>query len=151
MRAKLPCKNRRHGWERLCAALQADRWPPLKRPAWLVWSISLLACAMTAAALIGQLRGVSPWITLPGALAVLVIVMLATKPLCLEFPAERSTVGQLTGFVVGFIPRVFEPGGRSWSRADVAAAIREITIEQLGISRDQYREDAHFVQDLHAG
>lgn len=146
----VPRKNRREAWQRLRVALQANQWPSLKRPPWLVGIIFALFCAMLVVALVLHLDGVSPWLTLPAVLAVLGLVMLATRPLCLEFPKERATVGQLTRFVVAYCPALFGPVGRRWSRADVAAAVRELTIEELGLTQSQYREDAHFVKDLHA-
>lgn len=147
----VPRQNRRDNWERLRARLQAGQWPSLKRPSWLAVSIASLASLMVVGALILHFRGVSTWLTIPAGIAILLLVMIATRPLCLEFPRERSTVGELTRYLVAFCPTLFGPEGRRWSRTDVATAIREITIEQLGISRSDYREEAHFVRDLHAG
>ncbi len=36
------------------------------------------------------------------------------------------------------------------SRSDVAAAVKELTIAELRIRPEDYREDAHFVKDLGA-
>lgn len=85
------------------------------------------------------------------ALGVWVLGSSLTRPFSLEFPSHHATVGQLAQFLVGAAPRLFEPEGRRWSPSEVAATIRDITIEELGLKPGQYREDVGFVQDLGAG
>jgi len=36
----------------------------------------------------------------------------------------------------------------SWSPDEIAAQVKKIVMEQLGVNEDQYRTDAHFVYDF---
>lgn len=144
----VPRARRQAAWQRLASGFVADRWPDLRRPWWVKVPLSLLVCALLAGVLKLHFDGVSVWISGLFALLIWAGAILATKPFCLEFPEDRATVGQLAEFLVAFGPKLFGTENRSWTRPDVAAAIREITIEELGLKPGQYREDARFVQDL---
>lgn len=39
---------------------------------------------------------------------------------------------------------------RLYSRAEIAEHVRRITIEQLGLRPEEYREEGRFIQDFHA-
>ncbi len=144
----IPKAGRQEAWERLGAALKAKDWPDLSRPAWFMFS---MLGVFVAGGLVARFAlHVSPWWLWMG-LPLWMLMIQVSKPLCYEFPRHRSTVGQLTTFLAGAAPQLFEPAGRSWSRSEVAAVIRDMTVEELGLKPGQYREDARFVEDLAGG
>lgn len=142
-----PC--RRVHWLRLRDILHAKHWVRLKRPSWLVWTIAVVCGALVASLKLGN-EGISLWITLPALFAFWLFVLLLTRPLCLEIPPNLATVGDLTRYLLAYAPELSGSKIRPWSRADVATAIRELTVIELGVDPGDYREDAHFVKDLHA-
>jgi acyl carrier protein len=156
----IPRQRRREDWERLGLELlvgppesatkpgRGAAWPGLRRPGWLE---GLLLGMTGAAGLAALLQWRSGWAGLGVAVVTLVIEWWLTMPWCREFRRELATVGQLARRLVAIAPRIFEPEGRRWRRADVAQVVRDITIEQLGLKPEQYREDARFVEDLGAG
>ncbi len=145
LEAFVPRVGRQEAWQQIRVALQAERWPPLERPGAVQ---SGLACLFVCVAFVPLLWSWSLWITIPLASAVLAAAMALTRPLCVEFRAKHATVGQLVKFVVGAAPKLFEPQGREFSRAEIVEGIRRITIDQLGLKPEQYGEDARFVEDL---
>ena len=144
----VPRVGRQQAWERLGTALKAKEWPELNRPTWFLL-LMLGLFVGTGVALRFRLH-VSPWWFFLG-LPLWALSIQASKPLCREFPRHRSTVGQLSEFLLGAAPELFQPTGRSWSRPEVAAGIRDMTIEELGLKPGEYREDARFVGDLAGG
>ncbi|HEY5911644.1 MAG TPA: acyl carrier protein [Verrucomicrobiae bacterium] len=144
----IPRVSRQAAWTRLHTALGAQVWPELKRPWWVVLALGILGGAVLLQAVAFHLMGFSLVLGLVAGLLVWSAAIVLTKPLGVEFSRNHATVGQLAEFLVAFAP-----GGRAgpsgrWSRPDVAAAIRELTIEQLGLKPGVYREDARFIQDL---
>lgn len=73
-----------------------------------------------------------------------------TRPVHRAFPSSYSTVGQLAENLTGLAPKLFEPTGPAWTRAEVASAVRAIVVDFLDCEMT-YREDAHFVEDLGMG
>jgi len=147
----VPRAGRRKAWLELKESLSAGSWPELKRPPWLVVLLGAGFILMLLVAIKLHFDGVSYWLSFPAVFLAMAAALYLTRPLCLEFPAEQATVGQLSEFLVRAAPDLFGPEGRRWARPDVAAVIRSITIEELGLKPGQYREDAGFVQDLGAG
>ncbi len=146
----IPRKGRREQWLRLRDALQVGLGEPMKRPPLVVWLISILCSLLLIFAIMLRFDAISFWVTLPAVFVVWLLALLATRPLCLEIPPHLATVGQLTRYLVAYAPKLADAKSRGWTRADVAAAIRELTIAELGIHPQDYREDAHFVKDLRA-
>ncbi len=156
----LPRPQRRQHWERLGVALNGgpadagrqlgrlSRWPGLHRPEWLLALLTGISLAVWLVPLFWRWPG---WVSFGLAVAVFVIGHRLTQPWGREFPRELATAGQLAQRLVGIAPKLFEPEGRRWRRSDVAQIVREITIEQLGLKPEQYREDARFVEDLGMG
>ncbi|MCX6902158.1 MAG: hypothetical protein NTW03_01500 [Verrucomicrobia bacterium] len=141
----VPRVDRQKAWQQMKVALQAERWPELGRPGAV---LAGLACLFAAVAFVPLVWAWSLWITVPLAIAVWRAAFELTRPLGVEFRANCATVGQLANFVVGAAPKLFEPQGREFSRAEIVEGIRRITIDQLGLKPEQYREDARFVEDL---
>jgi acyl carrier protein len=150
-------QRRREDWERLGAELllgpleaspqlgRTSAWPGLRRPGWLE---SLVLGLVVAAGLGALFRWRSGWAGLGMAVVTVVVGWGLTVPWCREFPRELATAGQLARRLVAIAPRIFEPEGRRWRRADVALVVRDITISELGLKPEDYREDARFVEDL---
>ena len=74
----------------------------------------------------------------------------ATRACCVEFPPQEATAGDLSRWIVAHKTDLAASTPGKWTREQVAARIRDITIEQLGCA-ETYREDASFVQDLGLG
>jgi len=138
--------QRRWAWHRLGVALQSKTWIQLEHPAWLQ-AVMIGLSILTLFLVLVSRSFITPWLSAPLGLAIIVGLFQATKPLARELPKRIRTVGQLSEFLVGAAPRLFEPNGRRWTRPEVAKVIREIVIEELGIKPNEYREDASFVKD----
>lgn len=48
-------------------------------------------------------------------------------------------------------PFLQSASGRNWTRDNVAARVKQLVKDQLGISEEKYREDADFIRDLGIG
>ena len=148
----IPLRGRRELWQRLSRILNVSL-PELKRS-------HAIICAGAAVALVGfatcwyvLLAGAfSQQAFLAFSISFLVAALLAwsigrsTRSLRLSFAPEVRTVREMVCFIVrqsgGIAPR------RDWMREEVAAKVRAITIEILGIRATSYHEDARFVEDL---
>jgi len=144
----VPRRNRRAVWLRMKDPMHANRWPKLQRPPWVRMGLLVVFAAGT----IGfGIAGISYWAAPVAAIVPWSLALAATQPLCTEFPDSCRTAGQFAHFLVMHAPKLFEPTGRVWTRAEVAETIRRLTVEHLGLKPDQYREDARFVEDLGGG
>lgn len=156
----IPPLNRPADWQRLGAELivgpsdsPPDRarlsdWPGLRRPKWM--EVAILTTAVVAGFTTWAVWR-SGWFGFGLGVAMAIAGYGFTARWRKEFPERTTTVGELTMRLVGIAPRVFKPQGRQWRREDVAQLVRQITIEQLGIKPEDYREDARFIEDLGAG
>jgi hypothetical protein len=77
-----------------------------------------------------------------GLLAAIITLQLRT-----EFPQQIATVGDLSCWIVAHKGDLAPVTPGTWTREQVAARIRDITIEELDCAA-AYREDAFFVRDL---
>lgn len=127
----------RETWYGLRKAVEARRWPALARPKWLVgwmWLVSISAFFV--------LFTVIHW-----AFAALVTVWIA-------FAVNQLTQEMRSRIPVGFctvrslVPYAMTSEAIAWRRDQVAAKVRKLVIEQLGLKEGEYREDAHFIKDL---
>ena len=130
-------KSDREIWEGLKTATQARSWPPLVRPSWLVgilWIVPVLVFLVLLSA--------AHW-AIAGSCAVVSVLAASrfTSQFCSRIPAWCSKVRDLVPFAVTSNAVV-------WTRAQVAALVKEVVIEQLGVSEGQYREDADFISDF---
>lgn len=140
IRSFAAARSEREVWDDLKAAVQARSWPALARPGWLTASMWFLSLG-TFCALIAQFH----W-AVAAACSVLVAYVAArlTRPFCSRIPARYSRLRELVPFAV-------TSDAIAWTRDQVAALVRKLVIEQLGLREGQYREDAHFVKDLGMG
>ncbi len=146
--ALVPSATRRQSWACLQAATNASSWPPLRRPAWLFWS--LFGCGMGSAvavmvALSAQL-GFGPALLAAIASWIIVGIVLA-KPItnwATEFAAPYVVIGDLTRFLLAFAP--VEGVRISWTREQVASVVHALIIEVLGVVK--YTDDSRWVEDM---
>jgi acyl carrier protein len=130
-------KTDRQIWEELKTALHARRWPPLARPTWLVACLWFLSIGTFCALLISFNGGVAA----VGGGAVAIVTSRGTRSFRVCIPSRCARVRSL-------VPFAATSEGISWTRAQVAALVRKVVIEQLALQEGQYREDARFVEDL---
>ncbi len=152
----VPRTDREPLLQRLAADLHTGPLPELERPQWLVRLIAGVSVAL------GLLAGLAvhksapstpTFLTFCWGLGVAVLsatgASLATARLRAEFPALTETVGDLARWVMAHKTDLGSQVPGRWTREQVAARVREITIEQLGCG-ETYREDASLVKDLGA-
>jgi acyl carrier protein len=124
-------------WEILKGATKARSWPSLVRPRWLVWCLWLL----TGVVLLGLFEVTAPVLAWAGAILAGGAGILMTSRFENRIPKAYSRLRDLVPFAV-------TSSEISWSPDDVARQVKEIVMDQLGVSEDVYREDAHFVHDF---
>lgn len=127
-------------WELLKLATKARRWPPLVRPRRLVWCLWLL----TGVVLVGLFQVTVPVFAWTGASLAGCAGMLLTRRFENRIPAAYSRVRDLVPFAI-------TSSEITWSPDDVARQVKEIVMDELGVSEEMYREDAHFVHDFGMG
>ena len=144
----LPEEQRRELWQRLQVATGAKKWPPLTRSAeaerlLLAFIIGSAATAFVAA----------PSYKVPVALVVAWLAgwlaSRATKHWKVYFEPRNATVGQTVEFLTADLPTAWRPIGTGWTREQVRAVVRQITIEHLNVY-PSFDDDASFVDDLGA-
>jgi acyl carrier protein len=124
-------------WESLKSATKARSWPSLVRPRWLVGCLWLL----TGVVLFGLYRVTAPEFASVGASLAGGAGMLLTRRFENRIPRAYSRVRDLVPFAV-------TSSEISWSPDDVARQVKQIVMDQLGVSEEIYREDAHLVHDF---
>lgn len=127
-------------WELLKLATKARRWPPLVRPRRLVWCLWLL----TGAVLLGLFQVAVPVFAWAGAILAGGAGILMTSRFENRIPAAYSRVRDLVPFAI-------TSSEITWSPDDVARQVKEIVMDELGVSEEMYWEDAHFVHDFGMG
>jgi acyl carrier protein len=135
MRILLAGRDARDIWPQLQAAAGASHWPglDLPRPA--------MISEWTVAAVVGWLVGAC--LGAVAAMTAFLLALLALRSL------DKPMRNQIPRRALSGIVHCTDPGdGCRWSRCEIAATIRSLVIEQLGIRPDRYREDAEFVRDL---
>jgi hypothetical protein len=154
MAGLVPRTEREPLLQRLAAELGTPPMPPMVRPQWLV--ILLVGCCLglgAAAAVCCFPGGLGEHprplfsTALLTAVGLGLLARAATRGCRFDFNPQVATVGDLSRWIVG---RKTDRAGstpRKWTREQVAARVREITIEHLGCA-EAYREDGSFVEDL---
>jgi acyl carrier protein len=127
-------------WQHLKAAVQARSWPALTRPKWMVGGLWLLALST-----FGVLLLLLHWAAAAMcAVLVAVVAVRITQPFRSQIPIRYSRVRKLVPFAI-------TSDAIAWTREQVAVLVKKLVVENLGIRADQYRENAHFVNDLGMG
>jgi hypothetical protein len=141
----------------LAAELGTPPMPSLVRPKWLV-NLLVVGCIGLSIAIAVLILRHELW-EHRGALFIIVfftgvvtafLARAATRACCVEFSPQAATVGDLSRWIVAHKTDLAPSAPGKWTREQVAARIRDITIEQVGCA-ETYREDASFIQDLGMG
>jgi acyl carrier protein len=151
--ALLPKQQRRAVIEKVVSELSIKKPPEWVRPGWLNAMLlggSVLAGLVAAIFTIHVTYSIGIWIFIGVAILTAVIGLKLTKPLCKEFPSNLQTIGDLARWVMTHKSDIAQATIPGWTRDQVAARVREIVAEQLGIKPD-FSEDANFVKDLGMG
>jgi hypothetical protein len=153
----VPRTHRKMLLECLAAELGTPPMPRLVRPKWLV-NLLLVCCIGLSIALAVLISRNGLWehrmtLLLTAFITAVGLGFLAgaaTRAWRVEFPPQIVTVGDFSRWIVAHKTDLARSTPGKWTREQVAARIRDITIEQLGCAKT-YREDASFVQDLGMG
>lgn len=146
----IPRDQRRSLMAKLISELGIKKPPDFVRARWLNMMVlvgSLLAGLFAAIATGHVLHSVAIWIFIGVAIGSAGIALRLTKPLCKEFPPNLQTVGDLARWVMTHKPDLAKATIPGWTRAQIAARVREIVVDVLGCKPD-FSEDANFVKDL---
>jgi acyl carrier protein len=130
-------RSEREVWNNLKATVGARSWPDLARPRWLtagLWCLALVT--------FGAVIAVSQWI-----LAAIITGLVASFAARLTH-RFRSCIPARYSRLQALVPFAVTSDAIAWTRDQVAALVRELVIDQLMLREGQYREDAHFVNDL---
>lgn len=144
-----PADRRKQVWNEARSQLGVSVLPNLVRPKWLVYALTLLTI-LTAIIVFQQGRGLSGKNWIAFILSGLVLAALGhgsefvTRPLRSDFSREYTTVGELAEYLAVHSPHTFK---KEWTREEVADTVRQIIIDQTGIS--DFHQDSRFVQDMH--
>jgi hypothetical protein len=95
-------------------------------------------------------RGALFFITSVTAVGTGFLARAAMRACCVEFPPRTATAGDFSCQIVAHKTDLVPSTPGKWTCEQVAARIRDITVEQLGCA-ETCREDASFVQDLGMG
>jgi acyl carrier protein len=140
--------------EELAADLKTGLLPALERPLRLVRLLTAQSLTLGIAAglflpiLMPTAKGgLQFWIGFLVAILAHSVAWVATARSCTEFPAKIMTVGDLARWITAHKADLASQRPGRWTREQVAARVREILIEQLGVE-SSYREDASLVKDL---
>lgn len=144
----LPVENRQQRWLRLKAAVGADRWPALERSASVRRLMVAFVLGSAASAFVA-----APYYNLPVALGAAslsgLLSLRMTAHWQVHFPHHNATVGQIAELLTTDLPAAWRPSEKGWTREQVRAVVRQITIERLNVD-PSFGDDASFVDDLGA-
>ncbi|MCE9523712.1 MAG: hypothetical protein K8S25_14940 [Alphaproteobacteria bacterium] len=66
-----------------------------------------------------------------------------------HFAPQSATVGQVAEFLTQNMPKAWRSPGTGWTREQVRAVVRRITVEHLNVDAT-FSDDASFIDDLGA-
>jgi hypothetical protein len=148
----VPKHARKQSWDELKKAVGAAVWPELRRPRPLLYGLAIAVLVAFGVSGVLVFHSAGSWNpALVCALAVAVIAgwlaALATRPLKLAFPPGYQSAGDLVHFSVARNPALFQIEKDTWTRERVWFLVRDIIIEQTGVT--DFTKDSHFVRDIH--
>lgn len=139
----IPAENQPESWELLRAAIGARIWPDLKRPNWINAVNAAAVMSVFAVLLLWAVLAYSEFLVICSVLAAFAvsrIMIFVTNPWKNRIPIYEKSVKDL-------MKLTYSSGQMQWTREGVAELFKEIVMEQLSVSEEQYSEDAHFVKD----
>jgi acyl carrier protein len=146
----IPLERRRQVWASIKAEMGASAVPDLARPIWLFSLLSLFTVLTFVIYAWHNSDGTGALFS--GLLAAVVVGYggtVATRPLKRDFRRSYGCAGDVAKYVSVHSPSSFKKEGIGWTRAQVAAVVREIIVDETGIK--DFTEDSHFIDDMHLG
>ena len=142
-----PRKGRRRKWPLVRGDFTTQQWPDLVRPKWLT-RVLLVAVVISAAYAGFSFAALSDGAGLAFIFAIPIGIFAAwmTRGLAAEFPG-LATIGDLA-VSVSCGTNALLSSDEELDRASISRIVKEIVIEQLGMSALDYGEDKHFVRDF---
>ena len=131
----------RENWARLKNAIGTDSFPKLQRPRLFIVTVVFGIPALISLFLYSSEQTAS--VALFGFFGLTIIAERLTANRGCEIPRKFNTVQAL-------IPFVGCTNNKVWNREQALGRIIEITAEQLGLKKEDIREDSSFVEDLGA-
>jgi len=152
--ALIPRNQRRSLVGKVIDELGIKKPPAWVRPNWLnalLFGSSLLAGLFVAVFATGHVSGTTAiWIFMGVTILIAGLALRVTQPLCVEFPKELGTIGDLARWVMTHKPDLATATVPAWTRDQIASRVREIIVDVLGC-KPGFSEDASFVKDLGLG
>jgi hypothetical protein len=148
-----PKEDRSARWNELRSQFDVNAIPVLERPRSLVHmliavtALTFLNVVMIAATQFGFGLGSAVALGLITAAVVAWLGEFLTRSMRLNFPKDYQTTGDLTKYLILYSPHVLKRNHRTWTREQVAAVIRELIVDQTGVT--DFNEDSQFVRDMH--
>ncbi len=140
-------KDRAEYWARLRWRIRPRKWPALARPFWISIPLKVIGTVSWAWILLMLVGLANPFTNEPQlvvAAEMTAVAGILSIPLKTRLPLRFGRIRDL-------IPYIETSEHFQWTRDEIAVAVREITISQLGISPRQYKEDARFIEDYNVG
>lgn len=151
----IPLEQRRRVWERMRSEIEPNAVPDLARPIWLFCLLSLITVLTCVYALIyawNNFKFGATAVFLFGLLAAVAVAYggaVVTRPLKRHFRRGYKRAGDLAKYLSSHSPHLFKKERSGWTREQVAAVVREIIIDEVGLK--DFTEDSHFIDDMHLG
>ncbi len=136
--------GRRQSWCALQRHLGVEKWPELRTPGILI--LAVFASTALAIGLSWSFASKPQMLVMNVVTITVGLFILRAPAFQLAFPASVKSVGELSQFLAGQAPELFEAGNRKWARVEVSNQVREIVIDVIGCKN--YSEDARFIEDL---
>jgi hypothetical protein len=149
----VPLSSRRESWASFQTALGVEELAELVRPYRVNLTITLLVlCTLLVPVWYGALHSehFGFWMLIGAILASSTGYWAAqmTKPMKTSFRTGHDKVRDLARLLVARYPQVVgKPRTGNWSEEEISCLLREIIIEQLGVT--EFDDNSRFVQDLH--
>jgi hypothetical protein len=148
-----PIENRKLVWERLKTEIGDSVLPELARPVWLVLFLTLLTIVVSIYSFI-YLRwnydfgiGISSFSALLISITFGYVSGILTTPLKQHFRRNHKQVGDIAKYLILHKPQSFKKERKNWTREQIAVVVREIIIEETGVT--EFTEDSDFINDMH--
>ncbi len=133
-------KGRRRNWRLLATNLGARKWPELRRKGYI--SLAVLVAVLAAFLWVNAVHSFVAAIAT--AIAVCGILVLATRPLRTEFPAECRAVRDLVRYVVGENPHLVDIEEHKWTKERIQHEIRNLMAHHTVVT--EFDENSRFFE-----
>lgn len=161
LRDLIPQSQEQPTWEEIRQAVSPRDWPELVRPVWMSRLLLVIGFAIfITVVLVGIPRSLQVKPDPQDGMILVVFCFLGGIALSLAFGFVAAMltrpfhihISPCFTFIRDLIPYAITsdrmPG---WTREDVAAVVKRLTMEQLGLDEASYTEDSRFVEDFNIG